>query len=289
MLNRREFVRLTALASAAGCSIGLPRGSFAAASGMTYGVQLFMVRRQAQQDLAGVLKAIHQVGFAQVELYPIVYNRPAGELKQMVADAGLGLVSAHFDYVGFEGKIDYARQLGLKYMVCPMIPHDQWGSTAGYAKAAEEFNHWGAKMKDAGMEFAFHNHCYEFKPQADGVTGWQTLMSHTDAKLVKLELDCYWLAQGGQDPLTVLKRYADRARLIHLKDRTADAPVSYTMGPGAQHFTELGKGVIHWQAILEQAYRQGIRYSFLDQDETSGPVLTSMAESYAYLKTLHIG
>ncbi len=46
------------------------------------------------------------------------------------------------------------------------------------------------------MEFLFHNHCYEFKPLEGGVTGWQTLMSHTDAKLVKMEFDLYWLTQA---------------------------------------------------------------------------------------------
>ncbi len=289
MLNRRDFVRLTALASAAGCTLGLPASGFGAGSGMIYGVQLFMVRRQAVQDLAAVLKEIHKVGFAQVELFPIAYSHPAAELKQMVADAGLGAVSGHFDYVGFEGKIEYARQLGLKYMVCPMVPHDQWGSAAGFEKAGADFNRWGQKVKDAGMVFAFHNHDYEFKPLPTGQTGWQTLMAHTDARLVKLELDCYWLLQGGQDPSTMLTKYADRARLIHMKDRTAEATVTYTMDAKDQHFTELGKGVVDWPKLLEQAYRQGIRYAFLDQDETAGPVMTSMAESYAYLKTLHIG
>jgi len=287
--SRREFLRLATLAAAAGCTLTLPRSAFADHSGgLTYGVQLFMVRREAQTNLAAVLKAIHDVGFSQIELYPIAYSHPPAELKKIVADSGLGLVSGHFDYAGLETKIDYGHQLGLEYMVCPAIAHDQWNSTAGFEKAAADFNRWGRAVKDAGMTFAFHNHCYEFKPQEAGVTGWQTLMENTDAALVKLEFDVYWLAQGGQDPAAMLRQYADRAVLIHLKDRTPGAPTGYVMDASAHHFTELGKGSIAWPELLKQARRQGIKYAFLDQDETSEPVLESMKQSFDYLKKINV-
>jgi sugar phosphate isomerase/epimerase len=288
MTTRRDFLRLSAMA--AGCVISFPRSAFAGQEPgpLNYGVQLFMVRRQAATDLAGILKSIQQIGYTQIELYPVVYNHPATELKKIVADSGLGLVSAHFDYAGFQGKIDYAQQLGLKYMVCPMLPQDQWTSTAGFEKAADDFNRWGAQVQEAGMEFVFHNHCYEFKPQQGGLTGWETLMGNTDPTLVKLELDMYWLTQAGQKPGTVLGAYVDRVKLIHLKDRTEGAPTGFEMGPGAEHFTELGKGTIAWPRLLAQARRQGIRYAYLDQDETAGPVVESMTESFAYLKGLNI-
>jgi sugar phosphate isomerase/epimerase len=112
-------------------------------------------------------------------------------------------------------------------------------------------------------------------------------MDHTDSELVKMEFDLYWLTQGGQDPSAVLAKYNDRARLIHLKDRTIGAPTGYTMGKEAEHFTELGKGSIDWPALLAQAKRQGIKYAFLDQDETAEPVFESMAESYKYLKKVN--
>lgn len=289
MPTRRDFLRLSSLAAAAGCTISLPRRAFAVpADHLIYGVQLFMVRAQAPKDLAGILSAIRKVGFTQIELYPIAYTHSSVELKQIVADSGLGCVSAHFDYAGFESKIAYGRELGLRYMVCPMLPRDQWTSTGGFRKAAADFNRWAKSVEAAGMTFAFHNHCYEFKPQDGGTTGWQTLMENTDPGLVKLELDLYWLTQGGQDPAAMLKKYADRAVLIHLKDRTAGAPTGYVLDASAEHFTELGKGSIDWPGLLVQARKQGIKYAFLDQDGTSMPVLESMSESFAYLRRLNV-
>jgi sugar phosphate isomerase/epimerase len=287
MTTRRDFLQKTAMA--AGCVLGLPRNGFGQDPGaLNYGVQLYMVRKQASTDLAGVLKAIQQIGFTQIELYPIVYDHPAAELKKIVDDSGLGLVSAHFAYEGFEDRIDYAKQLGLKYMVCSMIPKEQWDSTAGFEKAATDFNAWGLKVSQAGMKFVFHNSCYEFKVQEGGLTGWQTLMQESDPTLVNLELDIYWLIQGGQNPAVIMRTYKNRVKLIHLKDRTAGAPTGFTMGPEAQHFAEMGKGSIDWPKLLMQAKWQGIRYAYLDQDETAGPVLESMAASFAYLKGVNI-
>jgi sugar phosphate isomerase/epimerase len=291
MPTRRDFIRLSALATAAGCTLGRISPAFAASpgesGGLIYGVQLFMVRRQAAQDLAAVFRQIHQVGFAQVELYPIAYTHPAPELRRMITDSGLGAASGHFDYVGLESKIDYAHQLGLEYMVCPMLPQDQWTSVAGFQKAAADFNRWGKSVKSAGMEFAFHNHDYEFKPQGD-TTGFAVLMKETDPALVKLEFDMYWLTQAGQDPFAMLTHHADRVRLVHMKDRVANAPTSFNIDATSDHFTELGKGTIAWPRLLAQARKQGIRYAFLDQDETSGPVFASMKESYTYLSTLKV-
>ncbi len=288
MMDRRAFVRLSALAAAAGCVVRTPMQAWGASSDMHYGVQLFMVRRQAVVDLAAVLQGIRQVGFTEIELYPVVYSHTAAELKKMVEDAGLTTPAAHFDYAGLEDKVEYGHGLGLKYFVCPMLPEAQWGTLAGFRQAAELFNRVGAKCKAAGMEFCFHNHCYEFRPM-EGSTGFAELMQHTDAKLVKLEFDMYWLAQAGQNPLAMLKKYANRVRLVHMKDRVAGAPTGYDMGKVAEHFTELGKGSLTWTVLLAQAKAQGVRHAFLDQDETAGPVMESMRESFAYLKTLQIG
>ncbi len=297
--TRREFFRISVMAAAAGCVVRFGGASAKAqaggghtselgpGSGLIYGVQLYMFRRQATSDLPGVLRAIHDVGFAQVELYWVAYTRPAADLRKMIQDAGLGVVAAHFDYIDIDAKLNYAHQLGLKYLVCPMLPHDQWTSLDGFRKAAKDFNRWGAAAQAAGMQFVFHNHDYEFKPMG-GSNGWTELMKLTDPKLVKLEFDLYWLTQGGQDPQAMLTKYADRAVLIHMKDRTSNAPVTYNMDKESEHFTDVGKGTIDWPRLLKQARQQGIRYAFVDQDETAGPVVDSLRNSYAYLKTLKV-
>jgi sugar phosphate isomerase/epimerase len=285
-LSRRDLICLTAKAAAAGVVLRLPGVDHSSlAKEMTYGVQLYMVRRQAQKDLAGVLKSIAQIGYKQIELYALVYNRPVKELHGIIQDAGLQCISGHFDYMDFGPKIEYAQQLGLQYMVCPMLPRAIWNSLASFREAANQLNRWGTTVHQAGMQLLFHNHDYEFRP-LEGSTGFEELMDHTDPALVKLEMDIYWAVQAGLDPFVFLKTYADRIKLLHLKDRIADAPTSYQLDASAQHFTELGNGSIPWPALIEQACRQGVRYAFVDQDETSVPVLDSLRQSFQYLQKI---
>ena len=290
MRTRRSFLELSAKVAAAGCVLGRTGGAFGAPaeSGLTYGVQMFMVRKQAEKDLAGAFKAIKDAGFNQVELYPIAYKQPAAQLLKLLGDTGLVSVSGHFDYTGRDMSVEYAHGLGLRYLVCPMLPKDQWNSLDGFRKAAEYFSQWGEATKKAGMQFVFHNHDYEFKPM-EGSDGWTQLMKGTDAHLVKLEFDLFWLTQAGQDPAQMLKRYADRAVLVHLKDREAGAPTSYVPDEAATaRCTELGKGSIDWPALLRQAKSQGIRYAFLDQDDTKISVEESMKISRQYLRSLRV-
>jgi sugar phosphate isomerase/epimerase len=289
MSTRRSFLELSAKLAVTGFVLGRVSPSFAdVPHGMTYGVQMFEVRKTAETDLAKAFKMIKDAGFNQVELYPIAYHQPAPQLKKLLDDTGLASVSGHFDYTGRAMSVEYAHQLGLKYLVCPMLPEDQKLSLDGFRKAADYFSQWGASAKQAGIQFVFHNHDYEFKP-IDGSNGWTILMKNTTPDLVKLEFDLFWLTTAGQNPMEMLKKYSDRAVLLHMKDRTANAPQSFVVDAKATSFcTELGKGTIDWPALLRQGLKQGIRYAFLDQDDTRIPVEQSMQESHAYLRTLHV-
>ncbi len=291
MKTRRKVLELGAKLAAAGCVLGglsTAEGAVGpAASGtMTYGVQMFMVRAVAAKDLAAAFGLIRQAGFAQVELYPIAYHQPAAELRKLLADTGLTAVSGHFDYTGRATSVAYAHELGLEYLVCPMLPEEQKLSLDGFKQAAAHFSGWAEEARRAGMQFVFHNHDYEFKP-IGGSDGWTVLMQETDARLVKLELDIFWLVTAGQQPAEMLRRYRDRAVLVHMKDRLAGAPESFVVNAKATSYcTELGKGTIGWPALLQQARAQGIRYAYLDQDDTTLPVEQSMRESRAYLGRL---
>ncbi len=231
-----------------------------------------------------VLAEIRQIGYEEVELYWNVYSHPAAELKRMIADAGLRAPSGHFDYDGLAGKFDYAHQLGVQYMICPMLPENM-RSADGFKQAGEQFNKWAAEAQAHGMKFGFHNHNYEFQKFGD-TTGFDILMKNTDPKLVKLEMDCYWITQAGLDPLQMLKQYRDRIRMLHLKDRKPGFPPSQVLGPSAEHFTEVGSGTINWKAILAAAEAQGIEHYFVERDSGDLPPMESIRISYNNLRKL---
>jgi sugar phosphate isomerase/epimerase len=281
--TRREYLRLSALAAVAGCSLRLPASPVSRPQELLLGVQIAGVRQEAERDLPQLLHALRQIGFTEVELHSIVYHHPAATLRHMLEDAGLHSPAGHFTLSAIETQIDYARELGLEYMVAMVRPNPQ--TLDEYKLIAGQLNQTGTLVHNHGMKFAllFHNH--ELKPQ-DGSSGFAELMKHTDPAHVCLEVDIYWIVQAGLDPAHFLRQHKDRVKLLHLKDRLPGFPASYTTDSGSDHSTELGKGTIAWGALLKQARKQGIHYAFLDYDRTSVPILDSLKESFTYLKTL---
>jgi sugar phosphate isomerase/epimerase len=282
MVSRRDFLQL----SAAGLgTLALSDLAFAAIKPFPVGVQLYTVREQAEKDLNAVLAHISMIGYKEVETYWNVYTHPAKKLRSMIVDNGMSVPSGHFDYDGLESKLDYAKELGVQYVVCPMLPKDMWTSADGFKRAADQFNKWGEQVQKMGMQFGFHNHNYEFQ-KFGNMTGFDILTQNTDPKLVCLEMDCYWITQAGQDPVAMLKKFGSRIQLLHLKDRQPGFPTTQILGPDAEHITEVGSGTINWKAVIETGQQTGVKHFFVERDNGSTPPFESLRISYNYLSKL---
>jgi len=281
MLTRRGFVGLCAAAAP------LMSSEMWAAAGKTpVGLQLSTIGGLAKKDLPGTLKAVRAIGYDEVEMYNVGYELPAATLRSMIVDAGLmPPASAHFEYRDLPGQLDYAKQLGVKYAICPMLPKDQWMSADGFHTAAKALNDWGRRAQDLGIQFGFHNHDYEFRPFGE-TTGFDILMAETDPKLVCLEMDCYWITQSGHDPVQMMQKLGRRVRMIHMKDRKGGFPPSFDMGDASAHFTEVGTGAIDWAAVIAEARKIGVEHYFVEHDRIGPEPLASLAISYKNAKRL---
>jgi sugar phosphate isomerase/epimerase len=280
MVNRREFLRLS-IAAASG--LAATRGL--AAERRPLGAQLYSVRQEAARDLPAVLEAVRKIGYTEVETYWDIYGHPAPQLRRMIEDHGLKVPSGHFNYAGLDSKIDYAKTLGVAYIVCPILPESMWFSLDDCKRAADQFNIWGEKIHQAGMQFGFHNHNYEFRRFGD-TTGFETLMKRSDPKLVCIEMDCYWIAQAGADPLQMFQQYGNRIKLLHLKDRKPGFPTTQVKDATAEHFTEVGAGIIHWREILAAAEKNGVKHLFVERDSGDLPDMDSLRVSYQNLQNI---
>jgi sugar phosphate isomerase/epimerase len=279
-LNRRVFLQLSITAAG-----GLAATRLLASERRSLGAQLYTVRHDAARDLPAVLEAVRRIGYTEVETYWDIYGHPAAELRRMIDDHGLQVPSGHFNYDGLDSKIDYAKSLGLQYVVCPMLPESMWFSLDGYKRAADQFNIWGEKIHQAGMQFGFHNHNYEFHRFGD-TTGFETMMNRCDPKLVCIEMDCYWITQAGGDPLQMFQQYGNRIKLLHLKDRKPGFPTSQVKDAAAEHFTEVGAGTIRWQEILAVAEKNGVKHLFVERDSGDLPAMESLRISYQNLQNI---
>src|SRR5260370_16402534 len=106
----------------------------------------------------------------------------------MINDHGLSAPSGYFDYGGLDSKIDYAKTLGVQYVICPILPESMWSTLDGYKRAADQFNIWGEKVQQAGMQFGFHNHNYEFR-RFGGPTAYAPILEPSYPKLLCIQLN----------------------------------------------------------------------------------------------------
>jgi sugar phosphate isomerase/epimerase len=279
MLTRRQFVGDATTGLAA---LALAQRAFGKKMDRPLGVQLYTVRSLVDNDFPGTLAAIHKIGYQTVETYVAEYKMKAGDLRQAILDAGLRVPSAHFGYNDFGSRFDYAKELGVECMVCSSIPATIANSSDGYKRAAEQYNQWGAQAKKTDLKFGFHNHNAEFK-EYGGVTGLEILLGNTDPALVQWQMDVYWVAQGGFDPVEMLHKHGKRMQSLHLKDRKPNVPTSTETGPSSAHFTEVGTGTLDWPTILHLAAQFHIPNMYVEQDQTDKPPLESLQISYTNL------
>lgn len=279
------------------------------------GLQLYTVGKEMDADPFGTLKRVAAIGYKEVELSPLS-KIPAKDLRKALDDAGLKNPSGHYLLPDLQkdlqAKIDLAKEFGEEYMIAtvPWVPDpsrikvdpnkDQLGFFLALIKSltlddwkwnAEQFNKVGEQMKKAGLQFGYHNHNFEFKSYG-GTTGYDELLRLTEPALVKLELDCGWMTVAGQDPVSYLRKYPDRYRLMHIKDfHKGFTPRTSLMdkGPGAPVPTELGRGAVDYHRIFAAARNVPIRAIYVEQEPpfTEMPALEAIKVDYDYLKKLH--
>ena len=255
------------------------------------GLQLYSLRDSFKADVPGSLDQVKAFGFTAVETAS-TYSVGAEKLKAMLDERGLKPVSGHFQYGPLQkdlaAAVKEAQALGLKFAVCPWIPHEEAGfSEADVKRAAADFNAWGAAFKAVGITFAYHPHGYEFRPTAEGSTEtlFDVMMRETKPEFVSFEMDVFWVTHPGQDPVKLLAKYPQRWALMHLKDIRKGASIgSYTGHAPLTDDVPLGTGQVNWPAVLKEAAAVGVKYYFIEDE--SPTVLEALPVTTRYLQTV---
>ena len=258
--NRRQFLQQATLGLAALGSL------HANPLGLPIGLELYTVRNELEKDFNGTIKKVAAIGYKEVELYAFL-KKPAAEIKRTLADNGLVCPVAHYDLTlepRLAQEIDYAHQLGLKYMLVAWLTPEERKSLDQYKRYAEFFNRAGAETKKAGIQFGYHNHNFEFKT-FNGVVAFDELLRLTDPQLVKIELDCFWMTWAGRNPVDYMKRDPARYPILHIKDRKPGYGLSTDVDDKPGPFIEVGHGIIDWKPIFAAA-AAGVKHYFVEQD-----------------------
>src|SRR4030095_8386633 len=222
-----------------------------------FGVQTYTFRRSIGIDPAKTLDTIKMMGFTEVE-----GGGPNLEhFKKLCDERGISIPSTGVGYEKLVGATDsvvlQARILGAKYVMCAWIPHQGGVLTFDNAKkAAEDFNNAGKILNENGLTFCYHTHGYEFQPYEDG-TLLDYIIKNTNPEDVSFEMDIFWIHFGGGDPVALLKKYASRWKLMHVKDMRKGIKKDLTGLTSPENDVALGTGELNLPAILKEAKRVG--------------------------------
>lgn len=293
-MDRREFIRTSALASAALAAGPLQHCAMPSRNDKAtpIGLQVYTLREQLQANLEDTLRQVAAIGYEYIELFGYregtYLKRPIQEVGKLLADIGLKVHSSHTltgahepDVRGtlvnnWESAVADAKTLGQSYMVCAYLMDSERQSIDDYKRLAELFNKSGEVCKQYGIQFAYHNHDFEFFTLNDQIP-FDVLLAETDPALVQFELDIYWINKAGFSHLDYFKKHPGRFPLWHVKDMDATPEKA---------FAEVGSGVINWKEAFAAANTAGMQYFFVEQDVCKRPPMESVAMSYQYLRSI---
>lgn len=255
------------------------------------GVQLYSIRdvignpEAYARNHEEAFKALAQMGYTSVEAACYsdgkLYGVDPEQYKADLEAAGLKSLSTHIgrnlsdeelasgDFTEsmkwWDQAIAAHKAAGCTYVVCPSFAVPQ--TLAGLKTYCDYFNAIGAKCKENGMLFGYHNHSHEFNKVEDKVI-YDFMLENTNPESVFFEMDVYWAVMGHAAPVEYFKKYPGRFTMLHIKD-----------------YRELGEsGMVGFDAIFNNAGLAGMKDFIVEIEAfTKGDWKESMKACADYL------
>lgn len=283
------------------------------------GIQLFSIPKMLDEDFQAGIRMLSEMGYKEIELfgpYPFsadsakaswaavgsmlgfdgsgYFGLGAGRVKDIMNEYGMTIPSVHTDLDTLEQNMvqlaEAAETLGFTYVCLPAIPEEIRQNLDAYKAVADRFNAIGEEANSYGLKFAYHNHGYGLQ-ELEGEIPLDVIFERTDANKVFFEMDIFWTAGGGANPIQYLKKYPGRYKLLHIKDMTEAVTFSGDGSTPDQWFalfpymTSAGEGVMDLEGIVAEAKKGGVDHFLIEQDLVADPQV-ALKKSIDYLTEL---
>ena len=258
------------------------------------GVQAMMLKEKFDELGAfETLKKVSEIGYNSVEISQIPMTpenvaeikRAKDELGMEIASLSAGLkpmmpgqeaITTHFDKI-----VEDCKTLDATILRIGMLPFDAMFSLEKVIEFCHEANTYALKFAEHGIKLYYHNHHIEFV-KYDGK--YLLDIIREEAPDIGFELDVHWIQRAGLNPSAVIKEYAGKVDLIHLKDyrmvpvsdKAMDALFKQDIALFMNYFqktiefAELGEGNLDLKDIIETSIASGAKYLLVEQDEQYG-------------------
>ena len=256
----------------------------------TAGVQMLCVRDLWKENPVLAFEKLKELGITEIE-GGIGRGMDKEEYKSMLQKYGIKTIAIGADFDRLQDKaqlqqtINTAKELGARFVICYWIPHEGDNFTfENVKKAVKVFNSAGKKLQKQGLTLTYHPHGYEFREYDGEGTLFDYLMNKTKPKFVSYQMDVFWIKNPGQDPVALLKKYPDRWKMMHLKDRKIGTPNNPNGRQDVETNVVLGTGDVGIEAAVKTALKLGIKYFFIEDE--SSRALQQVPKSLEYLRSI---
>jgi sugar phosphate isomerase/epimerase len=243
------------------------------------GLQLYSVRKDAEQDLLGTIAKVAEQGYQGVE-FAGTFGVSASDIARTLEAAGISSPSAHVAWnLLTDDKIkettDFYGEFGCKGMVIPWIPEEKRNTDAASRETAAELSDLVAKLEELGFWTGFHAHDGDMKPLDQGRSAWDLIGSYTPASFA-MQYDTGNGMSGGADPVAPINLFPGKGRSIHLKEYPFEgAPI-------------IGEGLVPWKEVFAACEAGAGTEWYIVEYEAEGPfsALDAVDKCLQYLRSL---
>ena len=283
-MKKLSLIFALAIALLTGCSTKKDSKDF------QIGFQLYSVRQDLSQNFYGTLKKVSEMGYDGVEFYNEFSGNTPEQVRQMCDQLGLVIFSNHVPFADMMADIDKVIQeskvLGVEYITFPYmdVPSRPGVDPERFKETVKAIGEIGKKVKAAGFQLLYHNHDFEFATLPDGTVGHDYIFTTNPADNVQMELDVCWCDYAGYKAEDIVRKYAGRVPVLHMKDYYQEGKLesdpyaligienqdgNNTQQGGTFEFRPLGKGVMDLASIIEAARQCGVKWLCVEQDDPS--------------------
>lgn len=236
-------------------------------------------------DVDKVLNYLHQMGVNTVQISG-TGNISNYEIADICKKYNLEVCLTHMPYDRIindtEELIKEHFALGCDTIGLGSIP-DKYKSIDGAAQFLKELNPACERMKSSGINFAYHNHHFEFERFQNGRRLIDILIEDSNPELFTFIPDIHWLQTGGVNPCEFLDRISGRSKVCHFKDYKI---IKNEEGKYERAFAEIGTGNINLDACYQACIKNGIEYIMIEQDSTDIDIFESAKISWSNLNKI---
>ena len=250
---------------------------------MKTGVQQIMLGTVCKSEAQALetLKAIKAAGYDSIELNSFMITptpfmvrmltkfagMPTGEggsfdWEKLVGESGLKVSSLHIDMGTIKkdpkAAADLARKYNAPYVVITGMYRFDYGSRDAVMGLCNDLNEAGKALKEEGISLLYHNHNCEFLRFENGEFAYECIVNNTDPDYVGFELDSFWAADAGVNPLELMDLLGNRMKLYHINDRGSRVSGPVMTPILKSDSMELGAGAMNLDALVDKAVSYGV-------------------------------